>query len=224
MRTDRLVGTSLSPHEGGSPAAAITVAAGGAVRYYGACVEDNCTAGTEVILLTDVQVQGVRREGSPLRTLRGGDEVTFSVDLFCPGICSVVNLSFYASADAALDLTDEKIDEQGVSLAPAERRTISLAFSVPRSGYYGVCTPTECLADSVVRIIINNPNDQDDADGVAAAEDVDDDGDGLIEIATADELNNIRFVTDGSGYQVNATADEGCDGMSSRRVAVAMNW
>ena len=210
---DRLVGTSLSPHEGGSSAAAIMVAAGeDLIRYYGACVGDVCTAATRVVLPADVRVRSVRLVGSPLRILRGGDNVTFSVDLFCPGICSVVNLSFYASADAALDLTDEKIDEQEVFLAPAERRTISLAFSVPRSGYYGVCTPTECLADSVVRIIINNPNDQDDGDGVAAAEDVDDDGDGLIEIATADELNNIRFVVDGSGYQAGAVATKDVTG------------
>ena len=210
--TDKQVGTSQSPQEGGTYEATITVATGGAVRYYGACVEDDCTAGTRVVLLTDVRVQGARREGSPLQTLRGGDEVTLAVDLFCPGICSVVNLSFYASADDTLDLTDEKIDEQEVSLAPAERRTISLAFPVAYSGYYGVCTPRECFRFALVRLVINNPNDQDDADGVAAAEDVDDDGDGLIEIATADELNNIRFVLDGSGYQAGAVATKDVTG------------
>ena len=210
---DRLVGTSLSPHEGGSSAAAIMVAAGeDLIRYYGACVGDVCTAATKVVLPADVQVRSVRLVGTPSRVLRGGDNVTFSADIFCPGVCPVVDLSFYASADAVLDLTDEKIDEQGVLLAPEEMRTISLSFSVPRSGYYGVCTPTECFADSVVRIIINNLNDQDDGDGVAAAEDVDDDGDGLIEIRTADELNNTRFVLDGSGYRTGAVATKNMTG------------
>ena len=211
---DRLVGTSLSPHEGGSSAAAIMVAAGGAVRYYGACVGDVCMAATKVVLPADVRVRSVRLVGTSSRILRGGDNVTFSADLFCPGVCPVVDLSFYASVDAVLDLTDEKIDEQGVLLAPEEMRTILLSFPVPRLGYYGVCTPAECFADSVVRIIINNLNDQDDGDGVAAAEDVDDDGDGLIEIRTADELNNTRFVADGSGYRSGRECDEECDGMS----------
>ena len=40
-----------------------------------------------------------------------------------------------------------------------------------------------------------------DEDGILTVVDVDDDGDGLIEIRTAAELNNIRYVLDGSGYQ-----------------------
>ena len=44
-----------------------------------------------------------------------------------------------------------------------------------------------------------------DGDGFNNAEDVDDDNDGLIELRTAEELNNSRQVLDGSGmYDVNA--------------------
>ncbi len=39
-----------------------------------------------------------------------------------------------------------------------------------------------------------------DNDGIDDATDVDDDGDGLIEISTAEELNNIRYDLDGSHY------------------------
>ena len=204
--TDKLVGMRLSPQGGGTYEATVTVAAGAAARYYGACVEDDCTAGPRVLLPADVQVREARLVGS--RVLSSGGSVTFSADLFCPGICPVVDLSFYVSANAVLDVTDEKIDGQELSLAPEERRTIALSFPVARSGYYGVCTPTRCFRDTVVHLVINNPHDRDDGDNVTAAEDVDDDGDGLIEIRTADELNNIRFILDGSGYQAGANSPE----------------
>ena len=58
----------------------------------------------------------------------------------------------------------------------------------------------------------NQANADDDSFGDAC--DVDDDGDGLIEIATADEFNNIRYNLEGTGYSVgpgveNATS-AGC--------------
>ena len=46
-----------------------------------------------------------------------------------------------------------------------------------------------------------------DGDGSANMDDVDADDDGLIEIATEAELNNVRYVLDGSGYKSSATAD-----------------
>ena len=45
-----------------------------------------------------------------------------------------------------------------------------------------------------------------DGDGSNDNVDVDVDGDGLIELRTADELNNIRYSLDGSGYQESETA------------------
>ena len=54
-----------------------------------------------------------------------------------------------------------------------------------------------------------------DLDGRDDNVDVDEDGDGLIELRTADELNNIRHVLDGSGYQESAAATKdttGCPG------------
>ena len=46
----------------------------------------------------------------------------------------------------------------------------------------------------------------DDGDGVAQAMDIDKDGDGLIEICDLEGLDAMRYVLDGSSYQVDATA------------------
>ena len=59
-----------------------------------------------------------------------------------------------------------------------------------------------------------------DGDLIADACDIDDDGDGLIEIATAVELNNIRYNLRGSGYSTSPNAENitngcpttGCNG------------
>ena len=215
--TDALVGTSLAPFvRGGGTTVSVTNVAmdatDGSVRYYGACVGDVCTAGTELLLQADTEVPAVRLEGSALRILQGSGEVTWLVDLSCPGVCLDSPLFLRASTDPSLTADDELIETQEVSLDFEEIRTDTITFSPAFSGYYGWCTPTECFAASVVRMIINNPNDQGDTDGVVAAVDVDDDGDGLIEIRTADELNNTRFVLDGSGYQAGASATKDVTG------------
>ena len=51
-----------------------------------------------------------------------------------------------------------------------------------------------------------------DNDGLNDNVDVDVTGDGLIELRTADELNNIRYVLDGSGYQESETATKDTTG------------
>ena len=56
-----------------------------------------------------------------------------------------------------------------------------------------------------------------DGDGVADTLDRDDDGDGLIELRTAEELYNVRYVLDGTGYRDSASAvnnSMGCGGRS----------
>ena len=56
-----------------------------------------------------------------------------------------------------------------------------------------------------------------DKDGVADNQDVDDDGDGLIEIATADELNQVRYDLLGTGIAVSSSAASntaGCGGQA----------
>ena len=212
--TDTLVGTDFAPFaRGGGTTLSVTNvsmnAQDGTVRYYGACVGDVCTAGTELFLQTDPQVTAVRLEEPALQS---GDMVNLAVNLSCPGVCLNSFLSLYASGDAFLDLTDELINEQEFTLGFEENRTVTRSFRLTYSAYYGFCTATECFGDSVVRIVINNPNDLDDADGVVNTTDVDDDGDGLIEIATVDELNNIRYVVDGSGYQAGASAPKNVTG------------
>ena len=57
-----------------------------------------------------------------------------------------------------------------------------------------------------------------DNDDVRNEEDIDDDGDGLIEIATAAELNGVRYQLDGSGRRLSASAAKdttGCGGVAS---------
>ena len=215
---DALVGTDFVPFvRGGGTTVSVTNvtmnATDGSLRYYGACVGDVCAAATELLLQTDTEALAVRLEGPAARISSGSDEVTWLVDLSSCSTACFISFSVYGSRDDGLNvLNDEKIEERQFSLDSGEGGTFPIVFTSASSGYYGVCTPTECFAASVVRIIINNPNDQDDGDGVAAAEDVDDDGDGLIEIAMADELNNIRFVLDGSGYRTGASAPKDVTG------------
>ena len=216
---DTLVGTAFVPfvRAGGTTFSSVGVtmdAQDGFSRYYGACVGDVCTAGTELLLQTDTTaLLAVRLEGPASRSSQGGDEVTWLVDIPSCSTACLISFSVYASRDDGVNvLEDEKIEELQLSLNSGENGTFPLSFTPTFSGYYGLCTLAECFAASVVRMIINNPNDQDDADGVAAAADVDDDGDGLIEIGTADELNNIRYVLDGSGYRTGASATKDVTG------------
>ena len=54
-----------------------------------------------------------------------------------------------------------------------------------------------------------------DGDSIRDVTDLDDDGDGLIEIWTADMLHNVRYVLNGTGYRASAAAavsDLGCGG------------
>ena len=61
--------------------------------------------------------------------------------------------------------------------------------------------------------IRNSIDDDDDGDNIPDSEDVDYDNDGLIEIATATELNNIRYQLDGTSYKISANdagSNAGC--------------
>ena len=58
-----------------------------------------------------------------------------------------------------------------------------------------------------------------DGDGVSNALDLDDDGDGLIEIWSADMLNNIRYMLNGTGYRGSTELPirtSGCGGQGNR--------
>ena len=70
-------------------------------------------------------------------------------------------------------------------------------------------------ADDNCPLVANAPQTDTDGDGAGDACDVDDDGDGLIEIRTADELDAVRHQLDGSGYRSMAGGNlnqNGCGG------------
>ena len=56
------------------------------------------------------------------------------------------------------------------------------------------------------------PKPNDDGDGFINEIDVDDDNDGLIEIATETEFNNVRLNLEGTGYKDSGTFNDGLDG------------
>ncbi len=61
----------------------------------------------------------------------------------------------------------------------------------------------------------SNPSNDEDGDGCRNDEDIDDDGDGLIEIGTHQELNSVRYALNGNGSRsaANAVLDTtGCGG------------
>ncbi len=55
--------------------------------------------------------------------------------------------------------------------------------------------------DSQILCVINEEDSDADEDDLGGASDIDEDGDGLIEICTLEELNAIRYQLDGSGYR-----------------------
>ena len=72
-----------------------------------------------------------------------------------------------------------------------------------------------------------------DGDGIADANDIDEDGDGLIEIHNQHMLHNIRYVLDGSGYatdenatkQTNGCQNGACTGYElTTNIALTAEW
>ena len=92
-----------------------------------------------------------------------------------------------------------------LALQPGAYCTITVIVNYPATGEMQKATsenPFFCLVDK-------------DYDGVVDVTDVDDDGDGLIELTTAEMLHNSRYVLDGSGYSSDGIdlSMEGCGGL-----------
>ncbi len=72
-----------------------------------------------------------------------------------------------------------------------------------------------CPTSQNSNFVSTSANDKDGDGCEDGVEDIDDDGDGLIEIATATELNAVRYALDGSGYRSEAGGNldqNGCGG------------
>ena len=71
------------------------------------------------------------------------------------------------------------------------------------------------MLNKVNFLALNSMTDDSDNDGVPDDADLDDDGDGLIEINSLAMFNNIRYVLNGSGYKdgdLSVTSFSGCSG------------
>ena len=119
------------------------------------------------------------------------------------GPCREKTLSLYKSADSSIGTDDYIIGSESIiPLENGDELIREFIFTIGKLvSYYGACIENICT--NGIRII---PDDDDD-DGYEAYKDIDDDNDGLIEISTAQQLNNMRWVTDGSGYRENVTDD-----------------
>ena len=146
--------------------------------------------------------------------------IQLTVHLNCPTTPCGGNISLYHSMDRQVNTSDTF--KEDLTLEPFNQQRGASSYMLDfmdtaDNGYYGVCMDEDCVS-GLAPIILNNK--QEDGDGIAAATDIDDDNDGLIEIGTAAELNNIRYVLDGSGYRTSASGEidsmgcpaEGCIG------------
>ncbi len=91
--------------------------------------------------------------------------------------------------DRLVDLEDQDDDNDGV---------MDIVDNCPQGKIGWLRTNQNDIDDDGCR---NDEDQDDDNDGVMDEQDIDDDGDGLIEIATAESLFNIRYQLDGSGYR-----------------------
>ena len=187
-------------------------------HYVGVCDGDQCSAGRKLVIRgVELIVFGISRGKARL-----GGSIELSVFVYCHGDenCAAPLVDFYRVMEnegiSVEILIDSVVPEEDIASETALNITLTELVDYGAdegSADYYACIGALCTP----RITLPITRDGDD---IPDELDVDDDGDGLIEIATADELNNVRYVLDGSGYMVNATApkdttgcpSEGCSG------------
>ena len=191
------------PSAGGMVRVAALLAAGTppGPYYVGACLRGSCTSmsAVEELVVTGLGLVALTPEA--MRVARG-DSVEFDLDIYCFGSSPcAATLSYYravAPDTAGMRLGDLPVPE----IAADTGRVLSFqdeADYAERAFYYVCLGSVYCTAR--VEILIDG-----DGDEVLDSIDVDDDGDGLIEIGTAEELDAMRYVLDGSGFRENAGA------------------
>lgn len=223
-RTDILVGDAAAPSltAGGNSRVSLTVSAPtGGTYYYGACWQDECTSGFELRVLDPPA--GSHSIGSSLtvnETTPSPDAgLTLSATLACNSApCGIETVTYYRSSDSHISSSDSSQGTNQTSQLDANQ--LSLVVTTPtRPGiyYYGACIEQACSLATEV-IVTSGPGD-DDGDGWGSARDIDDDGDGLIEVANPTELDQMRYQLDGSGHRPGSalSTDSITDGCGNGR-------
>ena len=202
------------------------------IYYYGVCIGAECSAAEEIIVaglaVTSLVTDALRREGDDgdvFFVVENDDELQLraTVSCFGPVGCSNFTVSYYRVGGDGMVKPLEATNRSD-PLLPLRNMTEdfpSIDDTVDYTSdtrYYGCLDPNipsqeisygednGSCSTVVVRL------DDDDGDGVSRRNDVDDDGDGLVEIGTAAELDAIRDVPDGSGYRLDngSVRNRGC--------------
>ena len=197
--------------------------------YYGVCIGAECSAAKEIIVaglaVTNLVTNAPRREGTDgdVFFVVEDDDVlrlTATVSVLVRTRCPDINVSYYRAIGDGIAELLETIN----SSLTLSNRTEDFPFTDDTGGYtndmryYGCLDPTipsravSYGEDDFSCLVVEVRFDDDDGDGVSRRNDVDDDGDGLIEIGTAAELDAIRYVPDGSGYRAanGSVRNRGC--------------
>ena len=98
---------------------------------------------------------------------------------------------------------------RNVDLSPGD--TVDGGYQYRFIGLYsdGQGYTSEPIVSNIVTVGLSVAMDNADIDGdsIANADDIDDDGDGLIEIRHLEDLNAVRYQLDGSGYRASADGE-----------------
>ena len=169
-------------------------------HYYGACIENSCS------ISVLVNIQGsfiIERIGVSKNDPEIGEDIRLSTSMFCiSGPCGERTLSFYRSQDSVIDTTDTLLMTRSVSpTVIGQRRSKEVRINTGDRAvtyYYGACIRSDCT--EAIRVTI----DDEDGDSYGNDEDLDDDGNGLTEIRTAEDLDDIRRLLNNFGNEEDA--------------------
>ena len=168
--------------------------------YYGICIGEHCSAGGRLVV-SGVAVMGVDVSAD---LVENDDRLNVTTELFCYGRepCSDFPVNYYrATGEDGASFLRQEVPTLANDMA-AEDTIEDIVDYIVNATYYGCAGPFSaeyCMSSRV-------SFDDEDGDGLSPRHDIDDDGDGLIELETAAELNNARYVPDGSGYRTSMSA------------------
>ena len=203
--------------------------------YYGACIGNGCTP---TATHTQTVTINPKPPGTPTlqnfdanpNTVISGDTITLSVTAHCTGrICNADTIYFYRFTEQTFNIKTPIGNESlGIlrngGISHKEKGTVALNVHSSEIYYYSACIGNGCISDDIIvtpqqGIPVGPASDGDlDDDGNLDQLDIDDDGDGLIEISTAAELYAVRYQLDGTGQRLSSgdrLNTTGCGGLSN---------